>query len=99
VNNSISPDATPVSLDSSGGARLHEQVAELRAGGPAVLVRMPGDVVAWSVTRGDVAKRLLAHRPVCKDARKSWHGDQPGAIPSLYPWIALLSMFTCEGDT
>ncbi|MEU7316548.1 cytochrome P450 [Streptomyces sp. NPDC007083] len=95
---SISPDATPVTLESSGGVRLHEQAAELRAAGPAVRVRMPASVVAWSVTRGDVAKRLLAHRHVSKDARKSWPGYQPGAIPWLYSWVDVVSMFTSDGD-
>ncbi|WP_060880085.1 cytochrome P450 family protein [Streptomyces scabiei] len=87
-----------VTLDSSGGRRLFAQADELRAAGPAVRVRMPEDVPAWSVTRGDVAKRLLTHPDVSKDARKSWPSHTPGSIPWLYPWVDVVSMFTSDGD-
>ncbi|MFF3985236.1 cytochrome P450 [Streptomyces sp. NPDC001797] len=90
--------AETVTLDSDGGGRLYEQADELRAAGPAVRVRLPEDVVAWSVTRGDVAKRLLVHPHVSKDARKSWPGHRPGAVPWLYPWVDVTSMFTSDGD-
>lgn len=87
-----------VTLDSSGGQRLHDQAARLRAAGPAVRVRMPEDVIAWSVTRGDVARQLLRHPDVSKDARKSWSGYIPGSIPWLYSWVDVISMFTSDGD-
>ncbi|MFF8535897.1 cytochrome P450 [Streptomyces sp. NPDC015532] len=87
-----------VTLDSSGGRRLFAQADELRAAGPAVRVRMPEDVPAWSVTRGDVAKRLLTHPDVSKDARKSWPSHTPGSIPWLYAWVDVVSMFTSDGD-
>ncbi|MDH6217886.1 cytochrome P450 family protein [Streptomyces pseudovenezuelae] len=86
-----------VTLDSDGGRRLYEQADELRDAGPAVRVRMPEDVVAWSVTRGDIAKQLLIHPHVSKDARKSWPGHEPGAVPWLYPWVDVVSMFTSDG--
>ncbi|MEU1776709.1 cytochrome P450 [Streptomyces sp. NPDC019922] len=89
---------TAVSLDSSGGRRLFAQADELRSAGPAVLVRLPDNVTAWSVTRGDVAKRLLTHPDVSKDARKSWPSHTPGAIPWLYAWVDVVSMFTSDGD-
>ncbi|WP_345943506.1 cytochrome P450 [Streptomyces sp. SID8352] len=87
-----------VTLDSSGGSRLFAQADALRAGGPAVPVGMPHDVVAWAVTRGDIAKRLLIHPDVSKDARKSWPGHTPGSIPWLYSWVDVVSMFTSDGD-
>lgn len=87
-----------VSLDSSGGRRLFAQADELRKAGPAVRVRMPEDVMAWSVTRGDVVKRLLTHPDVSKDARKSWPSHTPGSIPWLYAWVDVVSMFTSDGD-
>ncbi|MGW2963912.1 cytochrome P450 family protein [Streptomyces sp. NPDC001220] len=92
-----SPHTEAVTLDSDGGRRLYEQLHELRAVGPAVRVRLPEDVVAWSVTRGDVARQLLVHPHVSKDARKSWPGHQPGAVPWLYPWVDVVSMFTSDG--
>jgi 2-hydroxy-5-methyl-1-naphthoate 7-hydroxylase len=93
-----STPAQAVILDSSGGRRLYEQADELRAAGPAVKVSMPQNVIAWSVTRADVARRLLTHPHVSKDARKSWPQHQPGAIPWLYPWVDVTSMFTSDGD-
>jgi cytochrome P450 len=94
----VTSTGTDVTLDSEGGARLHAQAAELRAAGPAVRVRLPEGVSAWSVTRGDVIRRLLAGDDVSKDARKSWPGYVPGAIPWLYSWVDVKSMFTSDGD-
>ncbi|GAB2804383.1 hypothetical protein [Streptomyces daliensis] len=87
----------PVTLESAGAPRLHEQADELRAAGPAVRVRLPGDVIAWSVTRGDIARRLLTHPHVSKDARKSWPGYVPGAVAWLYSFVDVRSMFTSDG--
>lgn len=87
-----------VTLDSDGGTRLYEQADELRAAGPAVRVRMPEDVIAWSVTRGDIVRQLLIHPHVSKDARKSWPGHRAGSVPWLYPWVDVVNMFTSDGD-
>lgn len=87
-----------VTLDSDGGTRLYKQADELRAAAPAVRVRMPEDVIAWSVTRGDIVKQLLIHPHVSKDAHASWPEHQAGAIPWLYPWVDVVSMFTSDGD-
>lgn len=88
---------TDVTLDGGGGARLYAQADELRAAGPAVRVRLPEGVTAWSVTRGDVIRRLLSSDQVSKDARKSWPGYVPGAIPWLFSWVDVKSMFTSDG--
>ncbi|MEO3977658.1 cytochrome P450 [Streptomyces sp. CAU 1734] len=85
-------------LESAGGARMYEQVDRLRKAGPAVRVRLPEDVVAWSVTRGDVVKRLLTHPGVSRDPRKSVPGYRPGAVNWLFPWVDVESMFTSEGQ-
>ncbi|MGW4028731.1 cytochrome P450 family protein [Streptomyces sp. NPDC004838] len=87
-----------VTLDSGGGRRMYEQVDRLRAAGPAVRVRLPEGVVAWSVTRGDVIKRLLTHPGVSRDARKSVPGYRPGAVGWLFPWVDVESMFNAEGQ-
>ncbi|MFD7323954.1 cytochrome P450 [Streptomyces sp. NPDC059875] len=94
-----SSTSTPaVTLDSNGGRRLFAQADELRATGPAVKVRMPEDVIAWAVTRGDVARRLLIDPHVSKDARTSWPSHTPGSIPWLFPWVDVVSMFTSDGE-
>ncbi|MFE1190006.1 cytochrome P450 family protein [[Kitasatospora] papulosa] len=95
---SNSAPATAVTLESSGGRRLFAQADELRSAGPAVLVSLPDNVTAWSVTRGDIAKRLLTHPDVSKDARKSWPSHTPGSIPWLYAWVDVVSMFTSDGN-
>ncbi|WP_329026810.1 cytochrome P450 family protein [Streptomyces sp. NBC_00690] len=86
-----------ITLESAGGPPLHEQVEILRHAGPAVPVRLPEDVVAWSVTRGDVIKRLLSHPAVSRDAKQSKPGYQPGAVAWLVPWVDAESMFNAEG--
>lgn len=87
----------PVKLTSRGGKHLHAQTDELRSAGPAVRIELPESIPAWSVTRGDVMKKLLGHPHVSKDARKSWPGYVAGAIPWLNPWVDVTSMFTTDG--
>ncbi|TDD19165.1 cytochrome P450 family protein [Nonomuraea diastatica] len=86
---------TPPILDTTG-IHLYDQVDELRAAGPAVQVRLPGDLVAWSVSRGDVVKHLLTHPDVSKDARRSWPDYRPFAIAWLTAWVDVVSMFTAD---
>jgi cytochrome P450 len=87
---------TPVTLDSSG-TRLHTQTAELRSGAPATLVDLPGDLVAWSVTRGDVIKRLVTDSRVSRNPRKHWPGFTDAGQPGwLVPWTPA-SMFNADG--
>ncbi|SEG38059.1 Cytochrome P450 [Nonomuraea solani] len=79
------------------GTHLYEQADQLRSAGPATRVLLPHDLVAWSVTRGDVVKHLLTHPDVSKDARKSWPGYRPFAIAWLTAWVDVVSMFTVDG--
>lgn len=91
-------DSTPVRFHSHGGNELHALTDRLREAGPGVRVLLPENVVAWSVTRGDLIKKLVSHPHVSKDARKSWPGYEPGAIPWLTPWADVVNMFTSDGD-
>lgn len=88
--------STPITLDTTGH-HLYAQADQLREAGPAVRVEMPSGLVAWSVSRGDIAKQLLLHPHVSKDARKSWPGYQPWSIPWLAAWVDVISMFTSDG--
>ncbi|MFI0898842.1 cytochrome P450 [Streptomyces sp. NPDC020983] len=85
-----------VTLEAAGGSRLYAQADELRAAGPAVRVALPDGVTAWSVTRGDVIRKLLSGDRVSKDARRNWPGYVPGVIPWLYSWVDVKSMFTSD---
>ncbi|MFJ2202825.1 cytochrome P450 [Streptomyces violaceusniger] len=87
----------PVSLDRSGHL-LYEQTDQLRDAGPAVRVQLPGQLTAWSVTRGEVAKQLLIHPQISKNPRTSWPGYQPGAIPWLTSFVDVTSMLTHDGS-
>ncbi|MFJ1752775.1 cytochrome P450 [Kitasatospora sp. NPDC088134] len=68
-------------LDPSGSA-LHEEAAALRAAGPAVLVELPGKVLAWSVTRHSVIQALTTDPRVSRDFRRHW----PGAADAPEGW-------------
>ena len=92
----MSTNSTPA-LDTTG-RHLYQQADELRSAGPAVQVQMPAGLTAWSVTRGDVAKKLLVDPRVSKDARRSWPGYEPFAIPWLTAWVDVNSMFTTDGS-
>ncbi|HEX2130705.1 MAG TPA: cytochrome P450 [Actinophytocola sp.] len=87
------PDTT---LDSRGGKCLYAQMDELRAAGPAVPVALEG-FSAWSVTRGDVVRRLLTHPGVSRNLRNNVPDYVPGEVPWLSPWVDVASMSTAEG--
>ncbi|WP_327153239.1 cytochrome P450 [Streptomyces tubercidicus] len=88
--------SSTITLDTTG-RHLYAQADQLRAQGPAACVTMPSNLTAWSVTRGDVARMLLRDPRVSKDARKSWPGYRPFAIPWLAAWVDVVSMFTSDG--
>ncbi|MFE5842050.1 cytochrome P450 [Streptomyces niveus] len=93
----MSTPLAPIVLDTTG-RHLYEQMDELRAAGPAVPIVMPQGVTGWSVTRGDIARKLLRDPRISKDARKSWPAYEPWSIPWLTPWVDVISQFTSDGD-
>lgn len=84
-------------LDSRGGRCMYDQVEALRGSGPAVAVRLPEGVSAWSVSRGDVVKRLLTHPGVSRNLKKTVPSYQPGSVKWLSPWVDVESMATTDG--
>jgi cytochrome P450 len=89
------PPAPAITLDPTG-ARLYAQADQLRAAGPAVPVALPGGLTAWSVTRGDLVRKLATDPRVSKDARRSRPGHRPFAVPWLAAWVDVISMFTTD---
>ncbi|MFC5663798.1 cytochrome P450 [Kitasatospora misakiensis] len=80
---------------------VHAEAAHLRTHGPAVRVELPGGVLAWSVTRAEVARRLLAGRQLGKDARRHWPDWIDGRVGLDWPlasWVAVESMFTTDDE-
>ncbi|MFJ2651610.1 cytochrome P450 [Streptomyces sp. NPDC087420] len=90
--------ATVETIKSVGGQCMYEQVTHLRASGPAVPVQLPEGVGAWSVSRGDVVKRLLTHPGVSRNLRETVPAYVPGSVPWLAPWVDVESMATTDGS-
>jgi 2-hydroxy-5-methyl-1-naphthoate 7-hydroxylase len=84
-------------IASVGGRCMYAQVERLRAAGPAVPVELPEGVRAWSVSRGDVVRRLLTHPGVSRNLKKTVPSYQPGSVPWLAPWVDVESMATTDG--
>ncbi|MCQ4043609.1 cytochrome P450 [Streptomyces rubrisoli] len=58
-------------------------------------------MVAWSVGRIDLLKRLLTDPRISKDSHQHWPAFAAGEIPpdwQLYTWVAVTNMFTAYGD-
>jgi cytochrome P450/pimeloyl-ACP methyl ester carboxylesterase len=86
-------------LDTTG-SDIHGEAARLRALGPATQVQLPGGVLAWSVTRAEVIKKLLADARVTKNARNYWPKFINGEIPpdwEMISWVAMDNMVTATG--
>ena len=80
------------------GHRLHEQSYHLQSMGPAVRVALPGGVIAWSVTRLQVMKRLTTDPRVSRDPKQHWPGltDLPASWP-LTPFLISPTVLNAYG--
>ena len=76
-----------LSLDPAGRFPLAD-VAGLRSSGPAARVELPGGVIAWSVTRYDVLRRLAEDDRLSRDARQHWPGL--ATVPEGWPLAPFL---------
>lgn len=84
-------------IDSGGGKCMYAQLDRFRESAPAVAVELPEGVVVWSITRGDVVKKLLTHPGVSRNLRNNVPMYEPGEVPWLSPWVDVESMSTAEG--
>ncbi|QLH26333.1 cytochrome P450 [Streptomyces sp. Rer75] len=89
---------TVETIESVGGKCMYEQVTRLRESGPAVPVQLPEGVGAWSVSRGDVVRRLLTHPGVSRNLKETVPSYVPGSVPWLSPWVDVESMATTDGS-
>lgn len=82
----------------TSGTRVHADNDRFRARGPATLVELPGSVVAWSVTRYDVMRRLTGDPRVSRDPRRHWpaFAELPADWP-LSPYIAIPGVLNTYG--
>ncbi|MEU6108253.1 cytochrome P450 [Streptomyces albidoflavus] len=88
-----------ITLDPHGGDH-HGEAARLRALGPVVRVRLPGDVRAWAVTRHDLLAELVADPRMSKDWR-NWNAIRRGEIEDGWPLIGMVkvtNMVTADGQ-
>ncbi|MBC2904370.1 cytochrome P450 family protein [Streptomyces cupreus] len=58
--------------------------------GPLVPVELPDQVVAWAVTRRDVADTLLTHPDLRKNPRH-WKAYRDGLVPETWPLLQIIT--------
>ncbi|MBA0053292.1 cytochrome P450 [Streptomyces sp. AJS327] len=82
------------------GRDLPGEAASLRERGPAVLVELPAGVPAWSITRYELLRELLADPRVSKDPRQHWPAWQRGDYHDswLRSWVGVVNMFSSYGE-
>jgi 2-hydroxy-5-methyl-1-naphthoate 7-hydroxylase len=89
----------PYTLDATG-QDVHSEGTRLREAGPASLVVLPGEVVAWAVTSLSGLQELLIDPRVSKDPRQHWPRWINCEITSEWPlftWVAVQNMLTAYG--
>ncbi|MFI9811255.1 cytochrome P450 family protein [Saccharothrix variisporea] len=89
----------PYALDPTG-VDIHAETTRLREQGPIARVKLPGDVLAWSVHGYHVAKAIMADERFSKNPRRSWPAYMNGEISSGFPlitWAAMDNMATHDG--
>ncbi|WP_430787998.1 cytochrome P450 family protein [Actinoplanes sp. G11-F43] len=89
----------PFTLDTMG-RDLHGETDMLRAEGPAVQVRLPGGVTAWSLNSHQAIRQVLSDPRVTKNARNHWPAFIDGEIPpdwEMISWVAMDNMVTAYG--
>ncbi|WP_314174819.1 cytochrome P450 family protein [Streptomyces winkii] len=95
-----SPTSGVPTLELDPHGRDHQgEAARLRALGPVVRVKLPGDVEAWSITRHDLLNQLVLDPRISKDWH-NWGAMQRGEIPDDWPLIGMVkvtNMVTADG--
>jgi 2-hydroxy-5-methyl-1-naphthoate 7-hydroxylase len=96
----VTPPRCPFLIDPTG-TDIPAEASRLRTAGPATQVQLPGlpgNFVTWAITDPGLAKRLMTHPGVSKDAQQ-WH--RYGEIPREWPlriWTDVRNALTAYGD-
>lgn len=96
----VDPNSVPlIELDPAG--RDHQgEAARLRAAGPVVRVRLPGDVIAWSITDHALLTEMI-NDPRFSKNWQNWNDIVSGKVGDDWPLIGMVkvtNMLTADGD-
>ncbi|MFH8896809.1 cytochrome P450 [Streptomyces coeruleorubidus] len=96
----MAQQACPFLAIDPSGQDLYDEIARIRAQGPAVEVELPGGVRAWWINGLELNKRLLAGPKTSKDAFQHWPAWINGDISRTWPlaiWVSVRNMVTAYG--
>ena len=96
----IDPSSVPIVELDPFARDHHAEGARLRALGPVVRIKLPGDVLAWSVTDHALLNAMVTDTRFSKNWR-NWNAIRSGAVDDSWPLIGMVkvnNMVTADGD-
>ncbi len=96
----VDPNSVPILELDPTGRDHHGEGARLRELGPVVRVRLPGNVMAWSVTDHELLSALVTDPRFSKNWR-NWNAIRSGEVGDSWPLIGMVkvnNMVTADGD-
>lgn len=100
THSALSEEQVPVVDLDPHGTDHHGEAARLRALGPVLRVRLPGDVIAWTVTDHALLNDMVADPRFSKDWH-NWNAIRRDEIPDGWPLIGMVkvtNMVTADGQ-
>ena len=96
----VDPESVPILELDPTGRDHHGEGARLRELGPVVRVKLPGNVMAWSVTDHELLSAMVTDSRFSKNWR-NWNAIRSGAVGDDWPLIGMVkvnNMVTADGD-
>jgi cytochrome P450 len=96
----VSDEQVPIVELDPYGKDHHGEAEKLRALGPVLRVRLPGNVIAWTVTDHALLNELVADPRFSKDWHK-WNAIIRDEIPDGWPLVGMVkvnNMVTADGQ-
>jgi cytochrome P450 len=96
----VDPNSVPILELDPAGRDHHGEGARLRELGPVVRVRLPGNVMAWSVTDHELLSAMVTDPRFSKNWR-NWNAIRSGEVGDSWPLIGMVkvnNMVTADGD-